>query len=540
MEAASGRKQEGSSPDNRAAHHSTNSSDSSKSPRANAVDNEHAIREVYNALALIPDAAKASFLKAKQSCPDLFETECDPMRFLRYDGYDFWKAAKRMVAYWEAREKLFGERAFLPMTQTGEGALSTEAVMALHTGSFALLPTTPKGEEIMFIERSRFLAESTKETKVQSMFYMLSHLSKAEHAQTRGAHIVIVLISPRLSPVDPVFVRGAIAVINLLPVKLKIHLLMCLPKQGMTPMVQQVLSIGVSHAAGNVDGLQLHSKSIGEPILTEMNKVFGLEADSWPASIGGSWKYENYTSWCREKIAEELAAVAAKASTKKKHGTMSAEKKRKRTQCLNVIHSRQKRERRKAELQELQDVCNKLMDDKQMLRKDNVHLEKLMAAAQHILLTMEAGVMHPARSASAATNPPPPSLFATLHLPSTLEPAAAHAYLPIGEAGVASAASPQAGLVGAVDLLLNQSPEVRQMIMTVLQGKLVEEEAPQPPVATLHTQAHSLLPDIGASLGAQPRAAFASGSSPTILDASATNEGLVLNLLALLARQQQP
>lgn len=93
--------------------------------------------------------------------------------------------------------------------------------------------------------------------------------------------------------------------------------------------------------------------------------------------------------------------------------------------------------------------------------------------------------------------------------------------------------------MGAVDLLLNQSPEVRQMLMTVLQGKL-EEEAPQPLVATLHTQAHSLLPDIGASFGAQPRAAFASGSSPTSLDALATDEGLVLNLLALLARQQQP
>jgi hypothetical protein len=300
------------------------------------VNNEDAIREVYNAIDLIPNEAKPSFLKAKQTCPELFDTECDPMRFLRYDGYDYWKAGERIVAYWELREKLFGARAFLPMTQTGEGTLSTEAVMALQTGNFALLPSTPKGEEVMFVDRSRFLAESTTESKLQSVYYMLSHLSKSVHAQTMGAHLVVLLITPRLSPFDHAFVRGAIhsQVINLLPVKIKIHMLMCLPKHGMTPMVQKVLSIGVSYGTTNVDGLQLHSKTIGEPMLGEMKKVFGLGPDCWPFSIGGSWKYENFTRWCREKVGEESATVAAKAHGKGNHNTMSAEKKRKRTQCL--------------------------------------------------------------------------------------------------------------------------------------------------------------------------------------------------------------
>ena len=45
--------------------------------------------------------------------------ETAPHLFLRRDGYDVDKAAKRLAAYWDMRVEIFQEKAFLPMTLMG-------------------------------------------------------------------------------------------------------------------------------------------------------------------------------------------------------------------------------------------------------------------------------------------------------------------------------------------------------------------------------------------------------------------------------------
>ena len=273
-----------------------------RSSTAGKIKQQSQADEVLDAIALIPDEKKASFLKAMDRCPDVFEGECDLTRFLRYADCDYWRAAECVVNYWSIREKLFGERAFLPMTQTTEGALTTEDVMALTTGNFALLRKTPRGENVMFVDRTRVLPDSTTESKLRAPFYVIHQVSlEADVSQTFDCHVLVLLITPRTIPMDINFVRGAINVLNLSPVKVKLHLLMCLPKTGSTPLIHSIMTAGLSFASTNLDGLEVHTKAVGPPILSEL-AFLGLTPEDFPPSIGGTWKYESHRAWCRAKL----------------------------------------------------------------------------------------------------------------------------------------------------------------------------------------------------------------------------------------------
>ena len=304
------------------------------------------------------------------------------MRFLTYCDYNYWSAAEALVKYWELRQEFFGERAFLPLTQTGNGALDGEDVITLHTGKFALLRPTPRGQPVMFVDRNRVLPTSTTESKLRSVFYMFQQMTIAPSAQTMGCHLLVLLVTPRNSPVDMSFVRGAVNAIRTFPAKIYIHFLLCLPKYGMTPLIQKMIVPAISYAISNEHGLKLHTKSVGEPILKDLEKELGLTPDCFPASIGGTWKYQNHTFWCRGKVREEFIE---ENNSPRKRASSATTNKRKRTKDLNVIHSRLKRERRKTEELELRARHSCLLAENRNLKHTNVLLEKLVRDAQGII-----------------------------------------------------------------------------------------------------------------------------------------------------------
>lgn len=96
----------------------------------------------------------------------------------------------------------------------------------------------------------------------------------------------------------------------------------------------------------------------------------------YPSSIGGTWKYESHTFWCRTKAAEEISAEdsALPRTKKRKTGGSDEDMKRERAKSLNVIHSRLKRERRKAEENQLQETCDTLYAKSDLLKKENSFL----------------------------------------------------------------------------------------------------------------------------------------------------------------------
>jgi hypothetical protein len=75
------------------------------------------------AIRLIPMEQKQAYLEAMEKAPHLVVTETDPTQFVRVCEYNIRAAAQRLCVYWKERKEIFGdERAFLPLTITGNGA----------------------------------------------------------------------------------------------------------------------------------------------------------------------------------------------------------------------------------------------------------------------------------------------------------------------------------------------------------------------------------------------------------------------------------
>ena len=76
------------------------------------------------------------------------QTETDSLVFVRFCNYDIWAGAKRLCLYWMERKQLFGpERAFLPLTLTGTGALTPEDLLTLRAGFPSFLPDAITGHK---------------------------------------------------------------------------------------------------------------------------------------------------------------------------------------------------------------------------------------------------------------------------------------------------------------------------------------------------------------------------------------------------------
>jgi hypothetical protein len=103
--------------------------------------------------------------------------------------YNIAAAARRLVSYWECRKELFGERAFLPMTQLEKGALSEDDVAVLQTGYLALLPDDTDSCAVVCYDGSR-LGPSVEDLdgmkRLRCLFYTLSVVSEKRRACVDG------------------------------------------------------------------------------------------------------------------------------------------------------------------------------------------------------------------------------------------------------------------------------------------------------------------------------------------------------------------
>ena len=112
-------------------------------------------RRVYKAFCEIPDTDKSAYLKAMERAPELVLKESDPIRYLQRESGDAHSAAALLAAYWNQRSSLFGERSLLPMTLSGNGALSDADIAVLKGGSQVFLPSDDQGRTVLFLDDSR-------------------------------------------------------------------------------------------------------------------------------------------------------------------------------------------------------------------------------------------------------------------------------------------------------------------------------------------------------------------------------------------------
>ncbi|KAL7559284.1 hypothetical protein ACA910_001368 [Epithemia clementina (nom. ined.)] len=355
--------------------------------------------QIKKALELIPAAKKQAYVKACTTCPDLVFRETQANAFLRFSGNDAWSAAERLVQYWEDRYDLFGERAFLPMTQTGEGALTSDDLVALHAGNYAFLqPSLTTGQEAVFFDRTRALQSSSLKERLRCLFYIFHVLSEREQSQVKGILFFVLLVQPRAINFDHEMVRNSVAIMKRsFPVKVHFHILNILPKSGKRNMVQHIIQSAVCYVMEHFrDDWEVHIQENSGELMSEMRRL-GIPASGIPARIGGTWKYEEFSKWCRQRTLHErsldlptTASVAAATSTAggSKAPDSSADK-NERKRLVNVIHSREKRERRKAEQKLMEQEAKAMKLRKSRLVEENERLESLLSQATSVVSALE-------------------------------------------------------------------------------------------------------------------------------------------------------
>lgn len=100
---------------------------------------------------MISDEEKKDYLEALKLAPALIKAESDPIKFLRSEEFNPWKAARSLVLYWDYRKKLFQSRWLLPLNDSGAGALEKEDIELLRSGWLAFVtPSNPQFGRFLF------------------------------------------------------------------------------------------------------------------------------------------------------------------------------------------------------------------------------------------------------------------------------------------------------------------------------------------------------------------------------------------------------
>lgn len=360
------------------------------------------------ALAAIPDEEKVGLKRAQLESPELVRSETDIFRFLLCNDFDAPAAAKQLVQYWNLRLELFGNRAFLPLTQSS-GALTDDDVVVLCSGSAALLRNDAKNRNVMITDRSRSLdsVANLLDSKLRCFFYLMSIMSENEVSQRDGYVLICVLLTPRFTECNDDFSNKCVEIMHAVPARLKaVHLLVCPPKTGKKSLVDHVIASTV-RTAMTVHGNRvfMHTANGVEDFCKKLEN-FDLHRDDLPASAGGRWKYEEFIRWQKQRnlLEQQLRNGEAASAingldliTKPKlhpsppppiDGDSCPLSRKERKRKLNIIHSRQKRERRKNETSKLQDSCAVLRGKIVALKADNDFIEGLIEQASALIVEM--------------------------------------------------------------------------------------------------------------------------------------------------------
>ncbi|KAL7558479.1 hypothetical protein ACA910_011653 [Epithemia clementina (nom. ined.)] len=364
----------------------------------------------------MPMSQKVAYIEAVSKAPDIVSFETDSLQFVRCCNYDVSAAAERLVLYWKERKEVFGaNRAFLPLVLTGKGALSTTDVMQLKAGFPTLLPKTRSGQCVVYWDRRQMVQTACANTRNRCAFYLAHLLSKNDIAQADGVLLLVLVTMPRLLGYDRVETLKALYLAKkVYPIKTKLHLLNFLPKNAAKRYeVQDIITSFVANAIDvgfdSTDTL-IHFEREDGQILEELMAV-GLSKEGIPTEFGGSWTFEQFAKWCRERAAIERRNYRKRLKKPPSQGPSHNHTNNTRTspgaddqqtpppssvarspgkqeaklvklRACNAVHSRRKRERRKQEFMDLQEKCTKFEIERSLLEAENSRLFRLLKRAR--------------------------------------------------------------------------------------------------------------------------------------------------------------
>eukprot|EP00977_Amphora_coffeiformis_P026276 scaffold25307_cov168-Amphora_coffeaeformis.AAC.9 len=355
-------------------------------------DHEFDINAIEGYMARLDPSETAAFVEAQKAAPGLIFKESDPRRFLALEQNRRMRAVRRLARYWTEKKQIFGKRAFLPLDQTGEGALSKDDIVVLNSGFLSVLRNDEQNVPVGILDGSRAVPQQI-ETALRIMFYVGSILCEYDVNKSMTCRFVLVTSVLSLDcGLDKLFSMLETA----LPTTLKDIFIIPTPSErgkasffnSVAPQIIKQLGPRVGPKVVVIKGDRPETRG------TEMVR-YGFAQKALPMVAGGEWNFAQFFQWQESRVRIEWGlplSTVQKASVPKgisynvpNLSELPEPEQNERKRRLNLLHSRRKREKERAQIEALQEQVADLEETKSKLSEENARFEDAFRQASQYL-----------------------------------------------------------------------------------------------------------------------------------------------------------
>lgn len=319
--------------------------------------------QMEQALRLLPAEDRAAYDQAMAANAALVARESPADRFLRFCDHDPWRAASKLVYYWECRLEVFGERAFLPLDETGEGALDARDLEVVRAGAHVVLPNDPQGRAVVCssrvgIEKDYGDIAEIGMNRLRAAFYAFSKASENPKTQTRGLRWIVSLDMTSTTNDRVLLSKARRLVLDAIPIRFASADMIVQHAASHTRVIPPI----VSYLAAQWSNLPfvIHTCEDKSKLLHSLESL-GFQKHGIPKELVGDWSGElDVTAVTKEEEARKKREKAAE-------------------------YGRRKRARRKVEHEVLALQVQTLQVLQSNLRERQAQLEDLVAQARHMV-----------------------------------------------------------------------------------------------------------------------------------------------------------
>ena len=367
---------------------------------------EFDLNSIKTYMAKLEASENAAFFEVLKTAPDLIMKESSPRRFLVLERNRRTRAVQRLARYWTERKKLFGNRAFLPLDQTGEGALSKEDIAVLNSGFLSVLRNDEQNIPVGIFDGSRAVPQQLQ-IALRIMFYVGTVLCEYDATDSMKCRFVIVASVLSLDcGLDKIF--GIID--SWLPITIHDMFIVPAPSErgkssfydSVAPQIIRLLGPALGSKTVVIKGDSPAKRG------KEMEK-YGFALKALPVVAGGEWNFAQFFQWQETRIRIEWSlplSTVQKASVPKGKSynvpnlsELPEPEQVERKRRLNLLHSRRKREKERAQIEALQEQVADLEDTNRKVDEENTRLEEaIRQASQYMSGSSPPSLPRPARS----------------------------------------------------------------------------------------------------------------------------------------------
>lgn len=400
-----------------AAHHGSSTTAKTKQQEQQELE-----EQVRSFLLFFDRKVAGEYRTALERVPYVVNTESRISEFLRKEGGDPMRAAKRIALYWKVRKQWFGEDRWLrPMNQTGTGCLNREDISLLRTGFLAFvsvgfleetlgIQVDPKHKHlvVILIDRSRLHGpvntEDMNESIARIIIYSMTVFESTRYIIMQVAHRNCIgdvwNFDPEKSALLDAVTRGdrqGAFVVRAYETPEKRQYVDRFARDSLENLSRTLQDMSISYVA------EESSKATREALVAQ-----GVPRVALPRCLGGRYDYKFYDDWIRSRLSIEdcMGAAHPVSNSELANFTQSlipplfqpnsphdhtlfeqrpGERPEEFNRRRNLEYSRRFQQRRRQKEADLLDQRSWLRIHNEELEKDNERLENTLAAAKSMV-----------------------------------------------------------------------------------------------------------------------------------------------------------